>query len=168
MKKKGLISLTIVCAFCFFFSVNAQGSREPSAHAKQVYLEVFGPAAMYVSANYDTRFKPQADGFGFRVGAGIAPEKGNTKFSIPVQINYLRGKKHQFEGGLGATYYYSKFSDSYWDIDSNAGGTVFASLLVGYRYQPLKKGITARAGASLLYGSFLPIVAPHLGLGFRF
>lgn len=76
--------------------------------------------------------------------------------------------KHQFESGLGASYYYSKFRQSYWGLDSNAGGSVFASLLVGYRYQPLKRGITARAGASLLYGSFLPIFSPHLSVGYRF
>lgn len=71
MKTSRTTSLITICVLCFCFVANAQDSRAPSSNAKQVYVESFGPAGLYVTVNYDMRFKPQPNGFGLRVGAGV-------------------------------------------------------------------------------------------------
>lgn len=152
----------------FVLESKAQESQNNISNRQQIYLETLGPGAVAVTLNYDMRFKPQPNGFGFRAGIGLMPSSNNSKFSIPIQLNYLVGKKHQFEGGIGASYYYSQNSGSDWNIDSTPGGTVFATFSAGYRYQPSKKGFTVRVGASFLYGDFLPILTPQLSIGYLF
>ncbi len=141
---------------------------EHTTKARSVFIEYGGPST-HLSINFDTRFKEKRNGWGLRVGAGYLPNDSERQFSLPIQINYLLGRKrHLFETGAGATYFYTNIAGSYWGVNSNEGGSVFATLSAGYRYQPLKRGITARAGANALAGYFLPIIIPHVSIGYVF
>lgn len=145
-------------------------SFQDSTRAKSVYVEYGGPSAIY-SVNYDMRFMRSNRGWGLRAGLGILPSQGISNVSIPVQVNYLLGKtRHFFEAGAGATYFHGDRSDS-WFGPSEEGSMVFGSLSAGYRYQPLSRGITARAGITGIAGAFNnhPVaVLPHLSVGYRF
>ena len=165
-------SLSIFVGLCTLFigllAYEARAQLADPLKARSIYAEYGGPSAL-LSVNYDTRFKPQRNGWGIRLGVGYLPDGAQHQFSIPVQLNYLVGRRrHSFEAGGGATYYYTNFAGSTWGIDSNEGSSVFGTLSAGYRYQPLLRGLSIRAGATGLWGSFLPGVIPHLGLGYVF
>src|SRR5258708_2533047 len=77
---------------------------------KSVYVELGGNGIAF-SANFDSRFTKNENGFGFRVGIGIVPAldigfaSTSAILTIPVGVNYLVGKApNYFEGGIGATY----------------------------------------------------------------
>jgi hypothetical protein len=116
--------------------------------AQSVYGELGGNGIVF-SANYDVRFAKSQKGLGARIGIGGLA----TYLTIPVALNYLAGKApNYFEGGLGITY----ATDASYTSDH---GTVIV-FSAGYRYQPIKSGLTARVILS-------PLVATN-GDGFLF
>ncbi len=169
----GPISFTFLLASLgtLLLSTLAHDVRAQSAvpsKAQTVYME-YGGASALLSVNFDTRFRQQRNGWGMRLGVGYLPDGPQHRFSIPAQLNYLFGKqRHFFEAAAGASYYYTNIEGSTWGIDSNPGSSVFATLGAGYRYQPLGRGFSVRAGATGLWGSFLPAVLPYVSLGYAF
>ena len=107
-----------------------------SNRAQSVYGEI-GTNGILFSANYDVRFGNSQKGLGLRIGVGGT---GNY-WTVPIAINHLSGKApNYFEGGLGITY----ATDA--EAPSDYGTAIVFS--AGYRYQPLKKGFTARVVVS--------------------
>lgn len=147
-------------------------AQEPMVYkrSQSVFGELWGVGYLY-SVNYDTRFAPKRNGLGARVGAGYwnyGEHNQLDRFSVPVQLNYLLGKRsHLFEAGAGVTYLYSDGGGSVWGATDEPGSALYPTLLVGYRYQPLK-GITARAGGTVMFGSFLDAARFHVSLGYAF
>ena len=123
------------------------------------------------SLTFDTRFTYSNHGWGLRAGIGFLPSQGINNLSLPVQVNYLLGKtRHFFEAGAGATYFYGDQSDS-WFGPKKEGSLFFGSLSAGYRYQPLRHGVTARVGMTGIAGSFnnASVAAlPYISVGYRF
>lgn len=160
-----------ICLFtitCFFVItiINAQSA------AKTVYAEIGGPGL--ASANYDMRFKPVEDGFGFRVGVGgfsLSDGFDNTRISlitVPVGLNYLIGKdqKNYFEVGAGFTYVNTKSKDEY---NSDNFRSSFGNLTLGYRLAPASGGFMFKAQITPVFGKgfFIPYYA-GIGFGYKF
>ncbi|WP_147238676.1 hypothetical protein [Mucilaginibacter hurinus] len=139
--------LTIAISILFINTAKAQSDKR----AQNVYAEFLGPG-ITVSVNYDTRFGERRDGFGGRIGFGYFPVAYlSSAKSVPVQINYLVGKRSHFlEVGLGATYTNVGVDNynNFWGFKTETG--VVATSTVGYRYQPLNKGINFRLSANPL------------------
>src|ERR1700733_7153405 len=107
-------TLVFIISFLLFNSLKAQNVKSAKidsslvTRAQNVYVEFAGPG-LYFSANYDTRFSRQQAGIGGRIGIGFIANNGTSFTSIPVQLNYLLGKKSKyFEIGIGATFVYFK------------------------------------------------------------
>lgn len=146
-------------------------THEPGARAQSIYFELMGPGATY-SFNYDTRFQNTLNGLGARAGISYLATDGNGVFSAPVMINYLLGKEGKyFELGIGATYINFSSEESASDnevlfVDET---TVFGTMVIGYRKQPVDGGFMFRVGLSPFFGegNFIPY-HPYISLGYTF
>jgi len=139
------------------------------AKAKAYYLEV-GGAGLAISANYDSRFHDERNGWGYRIGAGFFSSGGNTVFTIPFQVNYLTGEHSMhMEMGAGVTFLNStgtNVGNSKWEFDKVTGFIATATL--GFRYQPEHKGLNFRiAFVPILYDEGL-IPAGGVSIGYTF
>lgn len=139
------------------------------AKAKAYYLEV-GGAGLAISANYDSRFHDERNGWGYRIGAGFFSSGGNTVFTIPFQVNYLTGEHSMHvEMGAGVTFLNStgtNVGNSKWEFDKVTG--FIATATIGFRYQPEHKGLNFRiAFVPILYDEGL-IPAGGVSIGYTF
>jgi hypothetical protein len=120
------------------FSVNAQ-------RTKIAYLELLGNGIFY-SLNYDTRFANTHDGLGARLGISFYRKEA---IAVPIHLNYVIGSgNHGLELG-GGVYTYVR-------LQGSDGVIFFPSGVVAYRYQPLDKHFSFRAG-------WMPTFAPSSG-----
>ena len=141
------LSLLILCS-AFLGAVQAQ--KENTRTVKNVYLELGGPG--FISFNYDQRFKG-VKGLGIRGGIGVVPvssaSHGSSSgshliASFPVALNYLAGSKGNYaEFGAGVTAVNLSDPTLNYSFDVTSANAV-GHLLVGYRYQPVKKGFAFR------------------------
>jgi hypothetical protein len=167
-------AILLVCAFFFSRSLKAQSVRYSktdstlNVRAQNVYVEFAGPGLLF-SANYDTRFSQTRDGLGGRIGLGFIETGGASVVTVPVQLNYLLGKKDKyFEVGLGATY--ASFNSGS-DFFSNGNkpltaSTVLGTMTFGYRYQPVDGGFNFRASFNPIFYS--SNFVPYFGLSFGY
>ena len=158
MKKYFIVLILTLAAFHFTSAQNAQS----------VFFELGGPGI--ASFNYDLRFSGRQGGLGGRIGVGFSNivDPGSSVTYLPLGINYLLGKdkKHYFEIGGGIT---PVFNASTSNDDDSAIAETFVHLVLGYRYQPIKKGFTFRAFICPVYGGgvFVPYYAGISG-GYKF
>jgi hypothetical protein len=163
------------------FSINAHGqtasvSKTDSVQvhrAQNIFIEI-GGAGLFFSANYDTRFSQQRDGFGGRLGLGWWHSANTTFITVPFQLNYLVGGRSSFfEAGAGATYMY--LSNPYLAnplIGHNPqvnNSTVVGTTTIGYRYQPFNGGLNLRISFDpmLLEGTLIPDFGLSVGYTFK-
>jgi hypothetical protein len=136
--------------------------------AKNVYLEV-GGAGLAISANYDSRFGDQRDGWGYNIGVGGFVSGGNKVVTVPFQLNFLIGdNSSMIEAGVGATFLHSTGDNKgkTWEFDKITGFVATGS--IGYRYQPQQKGISFRvAFVPILYDEGI-IPAGGISVGYTF
>jgi hypothetical protein len=174
IKPKFMRKLVYAIAFgmtlAWSFQAQAQSNR-----AQSFYLEILGAGGSY-SANYDTRFGNQQNGWGARFGMGYHALDRNSFFSAPVMVNYLAGKNGKyFEIGMGATYLSIKDRDNpnrgrnndFFIFDY--GDRVMGTMNIGFRRQPMRNGVIFRAGIAPVFGqgNFLPYW-PYVSLGYKF
>ena len=156
MKKIYIVFTLTLAAFHFATAQSAQS----------VYFELAGPGI--ASFNYDLRFLGREGGLGGRIGVGYNKlvSDGIPVVYLPLGINYLLGKdkRHYFEIGGGVTPVFNSSSDG-----SSAITETFAHLILGYRFQPIKKGFTFRAFICPIYGNgiFIPYYA-GISAGYKF
>jgi hypothetical protein len=160
-------SIYLSCLFVFLYiNLKAQNTTDTLTFKKPTMIidgQLFG-SGIFMSVNYDTRFKPGNKGLGFRGGLGFA--FGGT---IPLSINYLIGnnnKRSFLEIGAGFTCYVP--SNSGWDLYSEI--SFVPNTYIMYRYQALKSPITFRIGISQIKignepADFIPYY-PTLSLGY--
>lgn len=125
-----------------------------SKFRKAIFIETYVRPGL-LSANYDMRLKKNINhGFGFSAGAGLGSHYNtevinNNKTSdrrmlaLPVSVNYIIGKKqHGIELGIGVTPQITldNVRDSF--VESNG---IFFPFRLGYRFQPVREGLVARA-----------------------
>jgi hypothetical protein len=185
--KKIIVALT----FTFVFNITFAQNENKSAYRKSINLDLFG-GGIVANLSFDMRLKKGVqDGLGFRAGIGgfsmnnaiTADANGNAGLSdfslttIPLEINYLVGKKRSaFETGVGILSLYGRASGTLTNQNTNnvitydAKGFGFGAvyLKVGYRFQPLKNGVTFNfAYTPLINGAGFQHYF-GLGLGFSF
>lgn len=108
-----------------------------------------------LSANYDMRIRKGTNsGLGFAAGVGLGSHYNtevinNNKTSnrrmlaLPIAINYIIGEKqHGIELGIGVTPQIAL--DNVRDSSIESNGTFFP-FRIGYRFQPVREGLIARA-----------------------
>lgn len=137
--------------------------------AHVVYVEGIG-AGIFYSLNYDVRLFDQPDGFGFRLGANVMDASGGDFVTfVPVQANYVLGKKHALEIGAGFTY-------SLQHAPSETKHFIFPNAAFMYRFQA-DNGFNLRAGWSpvftpddpdAIFSTKLFWFLPAVSLGYRF
>jgi hypothetical protein len=170
------IALFLLSPFFFYHSAQAQSvsrSKVDSAQntrAQNVYVELGGPGLLF-SANYDTRFSQHRDGLGGRIGLGFIETGGASVVTVPVQLNYLLGKKDKyFEIGLGATYASFNSGSDFFSNGSKplTASTVLGTMTFGYRYQPVDGGFNFRASFNPIFYSsnFVPFGGVSVGYTF--
>lgn len=156
MKRNYIVLILTFAAFHFTSAQNAQS----------VFFELGGPGI--ASFNYDLRFSGRQGGIGGRVGVGFSNivGPGSSVVYLPLGINYLLGKdkKNYFEIGGGVTQVFNANPDG-----DSAITETFAHLVLGYRYQPIKKGFTFRAFICPVYGGGI-FVSYYAGIsgGYKF
>lgn len=133
-------------------------TKPQSSNASNIFFELGGNG--FLSLNYDGRFSKKDKGLGGRIGLGIIPGvntglyETSTFVTIPIGLNYLAGKgPHYFEAGAGGTIGTGKFKNFFGaEAGEKETGVVFVPS-IGYRYQPIKKGLTGRIVLSPLIGN---------------
>jgi hypothetical protein len=152
---KSLIAIVVIC--CLLSNdLYAQEKSGGSQRASAVYGEFLGSGLIF-SAHYDFRFAKKQNGLGMRAGLGFFGGSDGGILTVPIGLNHLAGKgPHYFESGLGYTY--ATFTDSE-DFLDGSGSLLVPS--VGYRFQPLSNGFTARVYLS-------PLIALSEGGGWLF
>ena len=109
-----------------------------------VFGELFGTGG-FGTLNYDRRFRPGNDGFGFRVGIGSGPrlvEDDTGYLTIPVYLNHILGKgRSGLETAVGLTPLIA-----FKELQNDPQIRTYPFLHVGYRMQPLEKGLLLRIG----------------------
>ncbi|TWR23816.1 hypothetical protein FPZ42_18730 [Mucilaginibacter achroorhodeus] len=155
---------------------------------KTLYLELLG-AGVYYSLNYDIRFAGKQNGVGARAGVVYFKSQGEGEtFAIPLLINYLIGKRsHYLEIGAGGLFFYHKnrydngfdskrfandviknpnINPADYYIEPNPYG-VYLTGSAGYRYQPLKGGVSFRLGTNIISNfSERAVFWPYLSIGY--
>lgn len=147
------------------FSFSQESSRHQAA-----YLEGFGSGIVF-SFNYESRFKPKPDGFGYRAGLGLTGINGVRVITVPLGINYLLGKeKNFFELGMGVTFV--GLTDTQL-VSTNSSslpdaGTVNGFFNIGYR-RVFGSGLMLKAGISPIFTpDEITLFWPLIGFGFHF
>lgn len=155
--------IAIACILCTAIRAQKTETIPNSTPVKMVYGEIGGPGLF--SVNYDQRFKGNK-GWGFRAGMGGIGFLTSGIFAFPVGINYLTGSDShyaEFGGGVSAI----TISDG--DFFDNTSSTVIGFLNLGYRYQPEKRGFTARVFiCPLITGAGVFPFYGGISAGFRF
>jgi len=138
------------------------------AKAKSYYLQI-GGAGLAISANYDTRFNEERNGWGYTVGIGGFSAEGNSVITVPFQVNYLIGEHaSMLQVGGGATFLHSTGNNTgkTWSFDKITGFVATGSL--GYRYQPEQKGISFKVEfVPIMYNEGI-IPAGGISIGYTF
>lgn len=157
MKKLPLLFALI---FGIIFSANAQSSKEVSnfnSFQKSITFDISGKTITR-GLKFDMRLKRgQRNGYGIKLGlARFSADRlesfdnqSVSVFATPIEVNYIFGKKrHGLVTGVGAipTFASSSFERSI--NGSNLEGKnldiVGGFLTLGYRFTPIKKGITVQ------------------------
>lgn len=159
----GKTAVIILINILFHLTAKAQINKPSktdslnTSRAQNIFLEIGGPG-LFFSANYDTRFSQQRDGLGARIGLGFLPVSTDYYITLPVQINYLLGKRSNFlEMGIGATLVYSSFlryPDYYMPVRQSfriREYDVAGTITLGYRYQPVNSGFNFRASFNPIF-----------------
>jgi hypothetical protein len=152
------------------------GPPDPPPARNAVYTELGGPG-LWLSVNYDRRFKPTNDGWGWHAGIGSNFGTQPTGVTIPVGVNWLGGHKGNFiEFGAGAAWFNLTgldFNHRYnfgnhnktWSQDVHSP---MGNLTLGYRRQPKHGGLNLRAGITEFVGAGTAGLIPYFGLGYGF
>ena len=145
-------SIIFVFALFFLFAPNAE-AQDTNARSSAIYLNAFGNSITY-ALTYDTRFTKAKNGFGGSIGAGAFALEGDFFVSVPLQVNYLFGKKvHFFEIGAGVTYLGTNMHLMNFGVQNKATHNVLGSFNFMYRIH-IPQGFFLRVGWTPLFGQF--------------
>lgn len=161
---------SIVFSGFLLFSALPKTFAQQNEIPQSIFVEGLGSGIFY-SFNFDTRFTPEPNGWGGRIGMGYISAEGDRIYTVPLVINYLLGRKKNFlELGAGVTFVglidrtNTNFSSNLVNVESGAVGT----LSIGYR-RVSPSGFTFRAGLTPLIGDLLEeYFWPQLSFGYSF
>ena len=116
--------------------------------AKAIYVEALGSSGFGLSINYDMRFKPGHEGWGFRAGIAQPYRAADaTTFYLPLLINKVHSNKRAaLEHGIGPVLVYKRweYEDLNFDLHQRHDFNFLISANVGVRFQPVKTGVSWR------------------------
>lgn len=126
-------------------------AQESKIRNKTIFVEA-GGNGYNVSLNYDMRFNKNSNsGLGFRVGTSAIIENYPiskdrlTRWTFPLEINYLLGKKlHFLDLGIGLTPHYVKYEYGNPLFITSKDLIYLTVPSIGYRFQG-KKGLMLKA-----------------------
>jgi len=151
---RSILSVSAIVSFCLCGpALSAQESMSDSMQylSHTLFVEVMPLFAASANVSYDYRF---LDRLSVRIGFGTAPflSSDSTPLGIPLMVNYLGGgESNHFEAGGGIV------------IPLNYR-TIYPTLSIGYRHQPIDGGITWRIAWRPI---FIPLENQNqLALGF--
>ena len=181
--------------FIFVAMLFAAINMQAQTKVQSVSVELLGAQSM-AGINYDSRFKGNS-GLGYRVGVGFGYGDNSGLFEqdikgvgVPIEINYLLGKKHhKLEVGFGTSlgFYHVKESawyycqpvppeteghnEQYTSSSNHFGYFMFGD--IGYRYQRdngfmFRVGISPSFNFGDKYGLHKSAFYPYIGLGWSF
>ena len=110
------------------------------------------------SVNYDRLFFIKKQKFSWRIGLLYLPLNIQPIYSVPIELNLIKGKKHNIEFGLGFTYGYA-FNSSTILIPQGSNFTtkeeysesIYSNLkVIGYRFHNPSGGLFIKASGLLL------------------
>ena len=149
-----VLSIFILCSS----NLKAQKKAPPvfDGYHKNITTEFFGSHLRF-GVNYDMRLrKGKMDGVGFRVGVGgiNVGQFGQDKsletvlVTFPIEFNHLVGKRRSsLVTGIGILPVYAAVNNnedvfSVRVVDEEGFGIAGGFLTLGYRFQPLRNGLT--------------------------
>lgn len=163
--KKGFITIALILGHFNLYSQNAG----------IVNIELAGVSG-FTGLSYDNRFN-ESSKLGYKIALGYGFEfnkdqyhwyfspvkaympingKLNNSFSLPLNINYLFGKKSNYlETALGVCLFYADYN-----FGNNRSIGYYSFARVAYRYQASHKPFTCSAGLDF------PFKTPGSGLGY--
>jgi hypothetical protein len=124
-----------------------------TAITNSLYFEA-GGNALYQSINYEKMICTNGKyKLAFRVGYGFNPTERKDIF-FPFELNYYRGKTHNWEVGIGFTPCNTEL-DNFFKVAQNRRNTqALTSLRLGYRYISKNKHLMLRAGILMQWRSY--------------
>ncbi|MCP4459624.1 MAG: hypothetical protein GY816_16605 [Cytophagales bacterium] len=129
----------IVLLMVFQPKIYAQENDANLISRNTVYVEILGSAGVLYNITYDRLFSiDEKNKISTGIGFQYLPMYGYEIVSFSPRINYLRGKKHYFETGLGLIY----------DAQENE---YLIPIRFGYRFQKPDGGFFAKVGFTPLY-----------------
>lgn len=162
--------LTAALALVLIAAMAPAVPAQERAPQNAVYLELLGNGVL-LSINYDRKL---TDRFSLRAGTGSWGSEGTswdgrevetTMVTVPLLANYLGGSGNgRLELGAGVLFGHRKREHTFGEPDDSY---TFTSLtgVVGYRYQPSRRGLMFRVGATPFVGLGDPETAyPDKGL----
>jgi hypothetical protein len=163
---------SIFIYFLIFIFIGYNESKAQSEFNRNSIFGELGGSAGLISLNFDKRFSKSPEGFGVRVGAGYMAWQDTEIYNFPILVNYLAGNNGKyFEMGFGTTIGYARERSEPNDpeLSFEPYMSLFGSINIGYRYQPLNGGFNFRAGISpiLDFGNVIPFW-PYLSFGYSF
>lgn len=152
-----------------FLSLGIAARAEAQAARNAVYFEL-GGSAIAPSINYERRF---TDFWYGRVGASIVTGEtegesdSDTTFIVPLSVARVShpAANHHFEIGGGITIAAGDEQDLFDQGDEETFSTVFATGIIGYRFQRPGRGFQFRAVLTPVVGGgdFLPWAGVSFG-----
>lgn len=161
MKRKSIFyslpSLLLMLIVMISIPAHSQ-ERKDINRSKSFFLEFGGSGVAVLTGNYDFRFfKGRSDGLGMRIGIGGESStsehwfgEGETKtklFTVPLEVNYIYGKKRfSFEVGYSLTYISGTANSSFRFFNpentysDESGSFVVSYVPVGFRLKPKTDG----------------------------
>lgn len=147
-----LTTLLVIVSICNvlaqYDSTYMDAKSKKMRRTKAVYIEGLGSSGINYSINFDTRFKANTKGWGFRIGIARPTQSGRTEiFSFPLMLNKLSSnKKATLETGIGVLAVYRRltYQDQNNIIHRSESVHFPASANIGFRLQPLRTGIVWR------------------------
>ena len=178
MKSKSIFQILypiiLVLLVLFSVKVNSQEKSDTNRN-KNIFVEFLGSGATIITGNFDMRFnKGRTDGLGMRIGIGTGSVssdylfgEGSTRtkmFTIPVEVNYIFGKRRfSFEVGFCLTYasitedsnllLFGEYSEKH-----ESENVMVSYMPVGFRLKPEIKGFMLK----LNIGPLLNFSSPNL------
>jgi len=142
--------------------------KQESARQKSIFVEFLGSGLSIATGNFDIRFnKGNPEGLGMRVGIGggaISEDpligEGSTKtkmFSIPLEVNYILGKKNfALEAGCSLTYVsitedstFKLFGD--YTTSHESENVIVSYVPIGFRLKPKVNGFMLKFNLGPLF-----------------
>ncbi|MEA3501126.1 MAG: hypothetical protein U9R41_08945 [Candidatus Marinimicrobia bacterium] len=131
-EKKNIVMLVIILLSIHLLYSDSKYT-EKNLSLTSVYFD-FGGSSPLLSLNYDKQIYNKK--ISIRLGLGIVATRFSASYTFPIGVNYLFGRKHIFETGLGLTPWLS-VDDNLRDFGKD-NNKLHPNIWIGYRYQKPK------------------------------